>query len=328
VNNMNPDDDTMTIPSAQQQAHEWMVLLSADEACDHDRARFKRWLAIDTEHQQAWQETLKIWRQAEQLTHLGKIHQPRKNTAFANPSKKLTQWVSGFAVAASVLLAIALWLPSSPDQQQGVRYHSELAQTRQIHLPEGSLVTLGADSQIELRLSERQRRVILLRGEAFFEVTKDVRRPFIVDSQGTQVSVLGTRFNVNQLDRQSKVSVQSGLVAVTHLSSQKQVELAPGERVVSHLDGLAPVSRQDANKSGAWREGLRLYFDTPLNDVVADFNRYSKRPLELASAEMGKLSLTAVFPTDNIDKMVQSLSNVLPITITEEDQRILLSLRQ
>jgi len=325
---MNSDEETVVIPTAQQQAHEWMVLLCDDEASDHDRARFKRWLAIDTEYQQAWQQTQSLWRQAGQLTDLGKLHPPRANTAFAKPAKKITQLVSGLAIAASVILAIALWLPSTTDQQQGVRYHSELAQTRQIHLPEGSVVTLGADSQIELRLSEHQRRVILLRGEAFFDVTKDSRRPFIVDSEGTQVSVLGTRFNVNQLDRQSKVSVQSGLVAVTHIGSQKQVELAPGERVVSHIDGLAPVSRQDASKSGAWREGLRLYFDAPLNDVVADFNRYSERPLELASEELGKLSLTAVFPTDNIAIMVHSLSDVLPIVITEEDDRILLSPRQ
>lgn len=231
-------------------------------------------------------------------------------------------------MAASIVIAIMLWLPSSPGENQGIHYRSELAQTLPVHLPDGSVITLGANSEIELQLSKNQRQVILHRGEAFFDVAKDTRRPFVVDSQGTRVSVLGTRFNVNQLDQRSKVSVQSGLVAVTHLATQDQVELTPGERVVSHNQGLAQVSHQDASKSGAWREGLRLYFDAPLNDVVADFNRYSNRPLELASADLGNLSLTAIFPTDDIDLMVHSLSDVLPIEIQEESDRILIKLRQ
>lgn len=328
---MTHDDNSVTIPSAEQQAHQWMVLLTSDEAQDHDHRRFERWLTIDTDHAQAWQETQQLWKQSEQLTELGQQHLPRAQTVFADAPKKdsrLSSWATGVAMAASIVIAIALWLPASHDDNQGIHYRSELAQTLPVHLPDGSVITLGADSEIELQLSTSQRQVILHRGEAFFDVAKDIRRPFTVDSQGTRVSVLGTRFNVNQLDQHSKVSVQSGLVAVTHLATQDQVELTPGERVVSHNQGLAQVSHQDANKSGAWREGLRLYFDAPLSDVVADFNRYSTRPLELASTDLGSLSLTAIFPTDDIDSMVHSLSDVLPIEIQEESDRILIKLRQ
>ncbi len=328
---MTQDDNPVIIPSAEQQAHEWMVLLTSDEAQDHDRRRFDRWLNIDSDHPRAWEETQRLWEKSEQLIELGQQHLPRSKTQFAAKkasNSNLSSWATGLAMAASIVIAVLLWLPNTEDENQGIHYRSELAQTLPVHLPDGSVITLGANSEVELKLSTNQRQVILHRGEAFFDVAKDPRRPFVVDSEGTQISVLGTRFNVNQLDQHSKVSVQSGLVAVTHMATQKQVELTPGERVVSHRDGLTPVSHQDASKSGAWRDGLRLYFDAPLNDVVADFNRYSTRPLELASEELGSMSLTAVFPTDDIDLMVHSLSNVLPIDIQEENDRILLSLRQ
>lgn len=331
---MTQDDKPTMIPSADQQAHEWMVLLNSDDAQDHDQRRFTRWLAIDDDHARAWKETQHLWKSSEHLVELGQQHLPRRShqgqTQFSTQHKsssRLGTWASGLAVAASVFIAVMLWLPNSTDETLGVHYRSELAQTLPVHLPDGSVITLGANSEIELQLSTRQRQVILHRGEAFFDVAKDARRPFIVNTQDTLISVLGTRFNVNQLNQRSKVSVQSGLVAVTHIATQKQVELTPGERIVSNREGLTPIAHQDANKSGAWREGLRLYFDAPLNDVVADFNRYSNRPLELASEDLGSMSLTAVFPTDNIDLMVHSLSEVLPITIREERDRILLTRR-
>tara|TARA_B100000446_G_scaffold40601_2_gene36236 strand:- start:18048 stop:19043 length:996 start_codon:yes stop_codon:yes gene_type:complete len=324
VKTMTDSEDKVEIPTAEQQAHQWMVLLTSERARDADRSRFQRWLAIDSEHQQAWQETETIWQESQKLTSLGNTHAPKTGLPHNN-RWSFARFTSGLALAASVVLAVALWLPNQDETHQGVSYHSELAQSRDIHLPEGSVVTLGADSRIELHLTEQERRITLVHGEAFFDVAKDRQRPFVVTSGNTQVSVLGTRFNLNTFNDRTKVNVQSGLVAVKNLTSNQQVELAPGERVVSHKAQLSPVSRVDAQKSGAWRNGLRVYFDTSLNDVVADFNRYSKRPLELSSDELGDLSLTAVFPTDDIDNMILSLSDVLPIIITEQQERILLS---
>ncbi len=325
---MTDSEDKVEIPTAEQQAHQWMVLLTSERVRDADRSRFQRWLAIDPEHQQAWQETETIWQQSQELSSLGKIHQPKTDDKPQTSHQwHFARFTSGLALAASVLLAVFLWFPDQDNSLQGVSYYSELAQARDIHLPEGSVVTLGADSHIELHLTDQERRVTLVQGEAFFDVAKDRLRPFVVTSGVTQVSVLGTRFNLNTFNRRTKVDVQSGLVAVKNLTSHQQVELAPGERVISNEAQLSPVSRVDVQKSGAWRNGLRVYFDASLDDVVADFNRYSPRPLELSSDELGDLSLTAVFPTDDIDAMVLSLRDILPITVTEQDQRILLSPR-
>lgn len=325
---MTDSEDKVEIPTAEQQAHQWMVLLTSERVRDADRSRFQRWLAIDPEHQQAWQETETIWQQSQELSSLAKIHQPKTDDKPQTSHQwHFARFTSGLALAASVLLAVFLWFPDQDNSLQGVSYYSELAQARDIHLPEGSVVTLGADSHIELHLTDQERRVTLVQGEAFFDVAKDRLRPFVVTSGVTQVSVLGTRFNLNTFNRRTKVDVQSGLVAVKNLTSHQQVELAPGERVISNEAQLSPVSRVDVQKSGAWRNGLRVYFDASLDDVVADFNRYSPRPLELSSDELGDLSLTAVFPTDDIDAMVLSLRDILPITVTEQDQRILLSPR-
>lgn len=326
VKQITHSEEKVEIPTAEQQAHQWMVLLTSECSRDADRSRFQRWLAIDPTHQQAWQETQTIWQHSQKLTSLGRAHHPKSDSQPPiNNRWQAAHFTSGLALAASVLLAIFVWFPERNKPHQAVSYHSELAQTRDIHLPDGSIVTLGADSHIELYLTEQERRINLLRGEAFFDIAKDRQRPFIATSGVTQISVLGTRFNLNNFNNRTKVNVQSGLVAVKNLSSKQQVELAPGERVISDEAQLSPVTRVDAQKSGAWRKGLRVYFDAPLRDVVADFNRYSLRPLELSSDELGDLSLTAVFPTNDINTMIVSLREVLPITVTEQEQRILLS---
>lgn len=321
------------IPSAEQQAHEWMVLLNDDNVKSSDRTRFERWLAIGQEHQQAWRETERIWQQACELQALKRQVQPghsdtnitsSSNVAIFRQRRATTAGL--LAAAACLLLAIGLWIPS-PDTHRGVSYASTTGETRQIHLPDGSIIALGADSQIELRLTPERRQVTLLRGEAFFDVAKDPKRPFMVDAIHTSISVLGTRFNVNRLNERAKISVESGLVAVKNTLTDTQLELNAGDHVVSKISGLSNITRQDADKSGAWRHGLRLYFDAPLSDVIADFNRYSARPIQLATPELATLNLTAVFPTDNIDMMIHSLQDVLPINLQDNGEVIVLSKR-
>lgn len=336
MNHSNEEYEPQVIPSPREQAHQWMVRLNDDNATALDRQRFQRWLAIDEDNRQAWRETEIIWQQATQIDAC----RLRSTQSGSSLWKKLAGWLKPrdavdrglwmpTALAGVLMFAVILWFNQSPaPTTSAVIYATTIGETKDVYLPEGSVITLGGDSSVVLHLSKDKRRVELRRGEAFFDVHPNKSRPFVVGAGDTRVTVLGTRFNVNRFNSHSRVSVAHGRVAVENQTSRERVELTPGQVVDSQTSGLAPIHTIQADQSGAWRNGLRLYIDAPLSDVVSDFNRHSPKPLHLSDPGLARLPVTAIFPADDQKKMLLSLQDVLPIELLHQDQQIIIQSRR
>lgn len=127
--------------------------------------------------------------------------------------------------------------------------------TYQVILPDGTHVWLNADSKISFpaQFSEGLRKIVLS-GEAYFEVTRDKRHPFIVSSKGQEVTVLGTHFNVNSYadEEQIETTLLEGAVQVT-AGKHKQM-LRPGEQAINNGTSIKVVA---ANLDGImdWKDG-------------------------------------------------------------------------
>jgi transmembrane sensor len=144
--------------------------------------------------------------------------------------------------------------------------------TYQVILPDGTHVWLNADSRISfpVQFSEGPRK-ILLSGEAYFEVKKDERHPFIVSSKGQEVTVLGTHFNVNSYADEENIetTLLEGAVKVS-AGDHKQI-LKPGERAINNGTSIKVLS---ANLDGImdWKEGdfylNRVNFKTAMRKIA------------------------------------------------------------
>lgn len=147
----------------------------------------------------------------------------------------------------------------------------------QVNLPDGSKVWLNAASTLTYATSLRERgadkRRVILGGEAYFEIAKDKKHPFIVSTSGQEIQVLGTHFNVNSYadENVTTTTLEEGSVQIS--GNGKRVVIKPGEQAL--FDGKA-LDIQQANLKTvlAWKEG-RIYFkDADIESIMRQVSRW------------------------------------------------------
>jgi transmembrane sensor len=158
-------------------------------------------------------------------------------------------WLSG--VAASVLLGL-VWLISQPDNasgslvaslinpQTGIEVKNTNPTEQEITLPDGTKVLLAQNSSLVYEKTFNQiRREVYLKGEAFFNVKRNVSKPFVVHTGGLDTEVLGTSFRIrqNEQGKTTEVSVRTGKVSVYTRAGKQQHEhngviITPNQRVM------------------------------------------------------------------------------------------------
>ena len=185
------------------------------------------------------------------------------------------------AVSLLVVLALSVYLPSRV-LSLGVDHVTATAEHRNVDLPDGSLVELGAASALDVQFSDSDRLVKLRSGEAFFNVKSGDARPFTVKAGGVSVVVTGTAFNVRLADEAVTVAVEKGSVEVR----MPPVETAPGEmepvlrqvqageQLVARADGTIEQGAVPAAEAGAWRRHSLHVDGATVGEAIAHLRRY------------------------------------------------------
>ncbi|MEE8294705.1 MAG: FecR family protein [Sphingomonadales bacterium] len=328
------------------EASGWLVRNSAGVLNEKDQKEFEAWHNADARHARAYNEAENTWQEVAELEHLANVPlvddpllRERALASIRNFTKRfrgaLTRPVFPAALAGAAILVAFVWfsLPGSDVILEPTSLMTEVAEIKELELPDGSIVTLGARSAIEVAFTEGERRITLTEGEAFFEITKDPTRPFFVAVDDTVVRVVGTKFDVHRGADLIRVTVLEGIVEVTSpnlTESGKEIPitrvLGAGDQIITSLDGLLePIRKVTNSEPGAWREGRLVYEDMSLAEVIADANRYYPGEILFASEELKSLRITASFRADEIDRMINTLELVLPLrAVRPPDGRIIL----
>ena len=148
--------------------------------------------------------------------------------------------------------------------------------TFEVVLEDGSKIWLNADSRLEYPSRfVGDKRVVKLYGEAYFQVSKDEKRPFIVDTDGLQTIVLGTEFNVRNYKKEnSHVTLIEGSVKVNNTDNEHSVVLSPGENVRILEDGSLGVKEVDVDTYIYWRDGYFYFDNMTFADIMQDIGRW------------------------------------------------------
>lgn len=147
-------------------------------------------------------------------------------------------------------------------------------ETYQLKLPDGSMVHLNAASSLSYSpsLRENGRRVVELRGEGYFEISKDKKHPFIVKTDKQEVEVLGTHFNINAYkDEPAITTLLEGSVKVR--KSDEQTLLKPGEQSIVTNHKLS-VSKANISEAIAWKDGYFNFFEEPIESIMRKISRW------------------------------------------------------
>lgn len=146
----------------------------------------------------------------------------------------------------------------------------------QINLPDGTKVWLNAVSSLSYPAAfNGNKRSVTLIGEAYFEVAKHKKMPFVVRTNGQEVMVLGTHFNVNAYgdESQTKTTLLEGAVKVKLDNSETTAVLKPGQQTIfkaNHLE-IAPV---DVEEAIAWKDGYFLFQDEDIRSIMRKIARW------------------------------------------------------
>jgi transmembrane sensor len=198
-----------------------------------------------------------------------------------------------------------------------------------INLPDGSRVTLNSGSEIKFptRFTKGTREV-QLNGEAFFEVTKDKKHPFIVKTGKLNVEVLGTTFNVSAYNDGKPVEVVLATGSIKLFSGQgrdtKQLALLePGNRAVYNTsDNKLTVTGVNTDKYLAWRDGNIIFRDDSMGDVISRLERWFNVDIYVQDKRILDYEITARFHDETLEQVLNllKLSSEIEYTIEKNSQ--------
>jgi transmembrane sensor len=228
------------------------------------------------------------------------------------------------AVAALLVLGLgaALWIERS-------RHHSlssSYGQISEYKLPDGSTVTLNANSYITLNKGWEvgKDREIWLTGEAYFKVKKTPEHSkFVVHANAMDIIVTGTQFNVVNRDHEANVFLAEGSVTLK-TTQGKVIYMKPGD-FVALQNNVPEKTPATGEKVLAWKEA-KLYFDkTPMKDVAAKITQYYGIKVVFADSSVEEKTIGGVMPNDNLDALIQGLDATGEFLITKKDDQLIIS---
>ncbi|MEI7486013.1 MAG: FecR domain-containing protein [Chryseobacterium sp.] len=192
-------------------------------------------------------------------------------------------------------------------------------ETYQIVLSDGTKVWLNAATTLQYSANLREqgkRKVMLLAGEAYFEVSKDKQHPFIVETTKQEVEVLGTHFNINSYADEGRTvtTVEEGSVKVSPLNNHNEKDniiLKPGQQSL-FADGNIHVREADLQTALAWKEGEIYFRDAPIQEVLRQVSRWYNIEIEYQGSPTKEVFNGGIKRSSNLSTVLRilELSNV------------------
>lgn len=196
-------------------------------------------------------------------------------------------------------------------------------------LADGTKVWVNADTRLRYptRFGDQNRRVEL-KGEAYFEVTPDAARPFVVASAGQEITVLGTSFNVSAYDDDNVImtTLVEGAVAIAHEAYDLQETLAPEEQAILKKSERSLIRTQvDPWQYIAWKENRFYFQDRPLQDIMTILSRWYDIDVFFDGTDISGIRFTGGFKRyQDFENVKELLEKTDEITMTIKGRTVII----
>lgn len=305
----------------------WFARLQGDDVAPRDRRAFERWLKADARNAVAWEGLDRAWNGLADIEDDPAFAALRADALGADKlgggdkrphldRRALGLAAAGLVAAVGGAIVGKRWLSDggalAPPADEPV-FSTAVGESSTFRLADSSVVTLSTDSAVRVNHWSKERRLTLLRGQAFFQVAKDPSRPFVVAAGDKRVTAVGTAFDVRMEPGKLSVTLVEGRVriaadaAANGQGGERRVEMSAGSRFVAADPAEWLISAVDTAKESAWLKGRLVFDGEPLSAVVAEMNRFSERKLSLADPALGATPVSGVFKTGQIDAFVAAL---------------------
>jgi len=191
-------------------------------------------------------------------------------------------------------------------------------------LSDGSVVTVNKGSSISYQSKFKgETRRVSLKGEAFFNVTPNKKKPFVISVNDVQITVVGTSFNVKTINGSTEVVVETGIVKVTRAG--KTVELrANEEATVGAKDSVMTKEKVSDQLYKYYRTKEFVCDDTPLWKLVEIINEAYNSHIVIGNPALKNMSITTTFNNESLEQVLNVISITFNIKIIKEGDTIIL----
>lgn len=318
-----------------EQAAMWFDRQSNGTLSEAERQAFERWRDQNPAHASAIAEIEAAHATARAFADSNEMLALRQETLSRLVVRRPpSRW--RYAVAAGVvvlMVAAALLLlgrnpateigqPTQIAQQTPTSYQTGIGERLAATLPDGSRIVLNTDSRLRVAYSDRERRLVLERGQAIFEVAHGQPRPFVVLAAGQRITATGTVFDVRiGRDNGVKVALVEGSVVVrADRAGSAATTMRPSEILVASSSSVsvATVVREpEIEQLVSWRNGMLIFQDDSLAEAVAEINRYVRQPILLQDDRLRSLRVSGAFRTGETDTFIEALELSFPVRVVE-----------
>ncbi|HYH16923.1 MAG TPA: FecR domain-containing protein [Flavisolibacter sp.] len=301
---------------------------------DTKAKEWKRWLSLYPENKLLVDES---------IAYLDELHIQEREVPDANISAALERldntiststpvvnikrtvrywWISAAAMLLLLFSGFVFW-----NKHTNKTYlESAYGEVKSFQLPDGSQVTLNANSEIAISedWNAGNAREVWLKGEAFFKVQKTkAKSKFVVHTDALDIVVTGTQFNVTSDKNATNVLLTEGSVTII-TSDGQEMQMQPGEFVTIENKQVKKATVNE-EKVLAWRQAKLVFDNTTMTEVAQIITKHYGVKVTLSDKVISEKKISGVMPNDSLDVLIQALEATGEFKITRTVKEIFIS---
>lgn len=307
-----------TTPAEVQELESWV---SADQ---ENKAQFegykKVWLLTKVEQDKAAIDVAGNWQQVQK-----QLFKEEAKVVPLKPKKQSRKWLS--LAAAVTLVLVGSWVYFTYFQTQESYISNTQNQPQIIELADGSQVILNQASSIRFTINKKaKQRTAEFEGDAFFEVKRDEKMPFLIQAADVEVEVLGTSFYIDARMKEEaiQVIVESGKVAVR--ANEKKQILSPNEQAIyTKSTQILEKQNNEDNNFNALKTNVLTFENTSLEEVVFALNRQYNADIRLGDETLQNCKIDATYKDKSLEAILTIISSTFGIEVEQSETGVILS---
>lgn len=316
----------------EAEACAWIAQLDGDtRPSEEDVAALREWINRSPLHRAELERLSDLWGDLNILTKLAvPLRRVAPEPASRGVNRLFTTPVGVGVLAASLVIGVAVVLLYLGQADNAVRidavYSTEVGQQHQVTLPDGSSIELNTDTQLAIDFDRSRRKIRLLRGEAYFDVAHDSKRPFVVYAGTGRVRAVGTAFSVKIKARTVDVTVTDGRIELASVKSHESripeseanlavLEAGQSAQLNGSINRVATVEKAAIARKLSWRDGILVFSGESLGYVVEEVSRYTAIDIQFSDPALREVPIGGYFRVGETEALFDALESSFGIEV-------------
>lgn len=244
----------------------------------------------------------------------------RKNVKKTN--KNYIQWVANIAaILLPIVLIAGIYMFSRPQKIDHLTISAGLGEKASVSLPDGSKISINSESEVVYSTEyNKEDRCLKLKGEGYFDVEPNLKKPFIVECGDIKIKVLGTTFGIKAYDDENSISVVLNTGKVEFISPNETFEMAPNERVIyDKTKKNTKKYKVDAEDYIDWRKNRLRFENETLEYIIKTISRMHNTDIVFKDKQLADQKFTGTIDNVSVKSALKALSLTAPLSYYVEN---------